>query len=353
MNEQLKFSWGHIIAFLALIFVSYVTFMGVTYLTGGEFLTAGISMVVIDVILFVLFIGGQIAKSTTRKFHRWIWMERICILGSPVFFCLCMIPYSHFWTVHEQNTAIVQDFTIAINASKQMFTDYEHYSVQRISNYEDMLGKVIKQHDANEMKDCGFLEGWEVFQKPNMIQTLQLQLLSQNYDSLKVEAISWIDRSSHGASTWNVFLIGNTKEIKQAIHDWHNQLASYAKNRMSNEEFSNYNQVVDFEFSSSSVSAMDKGLDDLSDRFSNMRIPNLMAIGTALLIYLMLLFPYLLQDRNTKSLCRLLGMKQQTSIGEFDFLSVGEASKRKEKSTFRNSSSTINQEDDYSSFTLN
>ena len=26
MNEQLKFSWGHIIAFLALIVLSYITF---------------------------------------------------------------------------------------------------------------------------------------------------------------------------------------------------------------------------------------------------------------------------------------------------------------------------------------
>ena len=28
MNEQLKFSWGHIIAFLALIVLSYITFVG-------------------------------------------------------------------------------------------------------------------------------------------------------------------------------------------------------------------------------------------------------------------------------------------------------------------------------------
>jgi hypothetical protein len=29
MNEQLKFSWGHIIAFLALIIISYISFVGV------------------------------------------------------------------------------------------------------------------------------------------------------------------------------------------------------------------------------------------------------------------------------------------------------------------------------------
>ena len=36
MDEQLKFSWGHIIAFLALIFISYITFVGVVYRTDGD-----------------------------------------------------------------------------------------------------------------------------------------------------------------------------------------------------------------------------------------------------------------------------------------------------------------------------
>ena len=352
MNEQLRFSWGHIIAFLALIFVSYVTFMGVTYLTSGDFVTAGIAMVGIDVLLFLTFIGGQMAKSTTRKFHRWIWMERICILGSPVFFCLAMIPYFHFWTVHAQNEVIVKDFTSAISASKQIFTDYEHYSTQRITNYADMLEKVIRKHQANEMKACGLLEGWESYQKTSMIQTLQLQLLSQNYDSLKVEALSWIDQSSQGASTWNAFLIGNTKEIKLAIHDWHNQLATYAKHRLSNEEFHNYNQVDDFAASSGSLAAMDKGLDSLSDKFSTMRKPNFMAIGTALLIYLMLLSPYLLQARHTKSLYRLLEMQKQASSGGFSISSAWEPAEHT-KSANRKTSQTTKQNDDYSSFTLN
>ena len=42
MNEELRFSRGHILAFLALIFIAYVTFMGITYLTLGNFGYAGI-----------------------------------------------------------------------------------------------------------------------------------------------------------------------------------------------------------------------------------------------------------------------------------------------------------------------
>lgn len=52
MNEQLKFSWGHIIAFLALIVLSYITFVGVTYMTDGDFTKASIAMVVVDIVYY-------------------------------------------------------------------------------------------------------------------------------------------------------------------------------------------------------------------------------------------------------------------------------------------------------------
>lgn len=86
MNEQLKFSWGHIIAFLALIVLSYITFVGVTYKTDGNFMKASIAMIVIDIVLLVFFIGAQMLKATTKKFAKRIWIERIFIFGSPIVF---------------------------------------------------------------------------------------------------------------------------------------------------------------------------------------------------------------------------------------------------------------------------
>lgn len=53
-NETLKFSWGHIIAFVALIFISYVTYMGDFYSNGGDFSAAAIKVFIIDTILLIL-----------------------------------------------------------------------------------------------------------------------------------------------------------------------------------------------------------------------------------------------------------------------------------------------------------
>lgn len=54
MFEKLQFSWGHIIAFLALIAVSYLSFVGLTYLTGGNFMWAVACMSVIDIVFILV-----------------------------------------------------------------------------------------------------------------------------------------------------------------------------------------------------------------------------------------------------------------------------------------------------------
>lgn len=315
MNEQLKFSWGHIIAFLALIVLSYITFVGVTYMTDGNFTKASISMAVIDMVLFVFFIGAQMMKATTKKFAKRIWVERIFIFGSPIVFLLCMLPFYHFGTVQSQNEEIVGHFTDAIKASKQMFSDYDLYSKERIANYEHMLDRVINNQSIQpgEFASCGFTKGSEQIQKRNMVKALRLQLISENYDSLKTEATKWIESSSNGASTWNVFLLGNTKEIKKAIHEWNIQLADFSSHKMNNEEFMNYNQVNTFSEVSRSLASVDAGLGGLTGKFTGTSFPPIGSILGSIVLYFALLFPYFLQDRHTKSQLRLLGMEKGVS----------------------------------------
>ena len=74
-NKMLKFSWGHIIAFIALIFISYVTYMGDFYRNGGDFGKAAINVLIIDIVLLCTFIGAQIFKSTDEKFSRSILID--------------------------------------------------------------------------------------------------------------------------------------------------------------------------------------------------------------------------------------------------------------------------------------
>lgn len=305
MNEKLQFSWGHIIAFLALIAVSYISFVGFTYLTNGNFTYALIGMGLTDIIYIIFFIGAQQMKASGVKMHRKIIWERIFIFGSPIVFIIGMISMSHFWSVKSQNDEIVSTFTNSINGAKQLFTDYENYSDLRIETYSKLLNQIIanKGTDPQTFRKAGFEDDKANIQKENMVETLRLQLLSQNYDSLKTVAIKWIDNANQGASTWNVFLLGNTREIKAALGNWENQLKSFSAKELSNE-------ALKYEvpkFSSSGAQSAIVGIDGLTSSFTTQKFPNIAAIAFGVIIYLMLLFPYFLQDRHTKSIYRLVG----------------------------------------------
>lgn len=219
-NQTLRFSWAHIITFVAVIVISFMTFSGMTYLTEGDFLKSGIVTAAVVIILLLVFIGAQLAKATERKFAQIIWIERILFFLSPIVFIIMSFPISHFFSVHNNDSEIVDSFTEAINSSKQIFTDYEDYAQIRIDNYDARLTKVLASSDTTLIKQYGFKPKYLIGQKNNMISALELQLLSENYFNLRKTSYQWIDESSVGATTWNAFLIGNIKDIKRAVSGW-------------------------------------------------------------------------------------------------------------------------------------
>ena len=216
INETLKFSWGHIIAFVALIFISYVSFMGITYLTDGDFLYAGLGVLIINLVLIIFFIIPQILKGADEKFSRKIVFERILFFSAPLFFIAVMVPYAHFWTVFHNRSQVETTFSESIKTTKGMFESYEAYANNRIKEYD----KKLAQNKT------------EIVHRTNEVEALRLQLIADNYDALKESAVKWIDNAS-GATVWNVFMIGNIKKIESAIENWNNSLSEFSGKIMS------------------------------------------------------------------------------------------------------------------------
>lgn len=277
--STLRFSWGHIIAFIALVLVSYLTFMGAAYFMGGDFWIGLATMGGIDALLLTLILVPQLCKASPRNFQRNIKWERFLIFGSPVIFIIAMLPALHFWTVHARNQRIVDGFTSSINASRQVFTDFDAYANARLEAY-------AKQLDADP--------NLKPYQRQNMLETLRLQLLSDNFSNLHTDANAWIDRANQGASTWNVFLLGNIEQIRSAIEGWDGQLRSSAMRRMSNEASTT-------QFDSQGGRQALQGLDNLDSDFTQAAFPPILGIVCILLIYVMLMTPYMIQVRNPKS----------------------------------------------------
>ena len=298
-NQTLKFSWGHIIAFVALVFISYVTYMGEFYKNGGDFMSSAIKVLLVDIALLVTFIGAQIYKGTDEKFDRSILIERILICLCPIVFLWAMLPYNHFWTVYSSRDKIESGFSSSIEKSKKMFENYELYTTERISSYDKLLQNAIvnKENDKASYFKAGFKGTNDVTMKQIYMETLKLQLQSQNIDSLKNSATKWIDDANQGATVWNAFLIGNIDKISDAIEGWNKVLVEVSKPILSNES----NSTKSFDADMASCNAVKSELKDLQSMYTQSAGISLNTIWTGLILFWMLMFPYFLQKRNTRA----------------------------------------------------
>lgn len=298
-NQTLKFSWGHIIAFVALVFISYVTYMGDFYKNGGDFTSSAIKVLMVDIAILITFIGAQIYKGTDEKFNRSIIIERVLICLTPIVFLWAMIPYNHFWTVFNSRDSIERSFTASIEESKLMFENYEQYSTARIASYDSLLQNAIanKENDKVAYVKTGFKGANDATLKQIYTETLKLQLQSQNTDSLKTSAIKWIDEANQGATVWNAFLIGNIDKISEAIEGWNKQLVDVSKPVLSNE----LSSTKPFDADMSSCNAVKSELKQLRNMYIQTSGVRLNTVWTGIILFLMLMFPYFLQKRNTRA----------------------------------------------------
>lgn len=290
INETLKFSWGHIIAFVALIIISYVSFMGITYMTDGDFQIAIWGFIIIDILLMFFFLAPQLLKATERKFNIRIWIERVVLILAPIAFVILMIPYAHFWTVFKNRGDIESTFNESINSTKGMFDSYEAYANNRIVEYDKLLVK-------SKVKEV---------QRKNKVEALRLQLVDENYNNLKQSAIEWIDGASD-ATVWNVFMIGNIQEIENALNAWNADLNEFSSKLMVDEP----DTVKAFTSSDSSVLVAKENLNSLGSIYTEKESPSMIAVASGFVLLLFLFFPYVIQGRNSKSTYRLLGTEEK------------------------------------------
>lgn len=277
MNEELRFSWGHILAFLALIFIAYVTFMGITYFTLGNFVVAGIGAVACVIVLAAFLLGAQVKKGAPTKFYKSMIWERCLILFSPIVLILAFYPYNHFWSVLSQEDKIVDDFKTSISHAHGIFDEYESYAHHRINTLAISLSDVSQESRSNRVDE------------------LTLLLLSSNFNNLKSEANSWIDNAAQSSTVWNVFLLGNVDNIAEAVGKWNHNLNTVSSKHLICEKY----EVEDFSPDCLAKQETINGLKNLKSRYSNTEFKfNLMSIITMIVCFLMLLCPYFIQERN-------------------------------------------------------
>lgn len=304
MNEKLKFSVGHVFAFVTMLIMGYITFMGSLYLHPGKFVSAGIAVVSNLIPIFILFIGVQWLKGTEIRFKNRIWLERLLFVAAPLLLYTMFKPgqpLSHFWTVERQSEVVTGQFATSIESSKKMFDEYDLYAQDRCERLDEILNDVVKNKKfGDRYSSYGFTGEDDDLQINNRIEALRAQLYPTNYDGLKSMSNEWIDKH-RGATVWNVFLIGNVDSIKSSMTKWHGHLQKFSSKRFSIED-----NVPCFDENHECLNNIMAGFDTLEHIFTTKseKVEHravLFAVGC----YLLLMLPYIIQRRSVKSRRRL------------------------------------------------
>lgn len=310
MNKKLVFSWGHILAALACIALSYAAFVGLCYYTGGNFLLSGLIVAFIDTLLIISFIGAQQFKIWEGDFHKNIIIERwLLFIFAPLALVIAMTPVNHFLLLRDNQDKIVSQFTCATDTAKMIFNDFETYANDRIM----AINKTYTTRKATDAE--------AKLERFNARRALKLQLLGHNYDTIRNTAIDWIDNTVGTPSIYNIMVLGNLNEINKAFMNWNQQLSKFSSFRLSHESKS----TSDFGLDNPRIIKSINILENLKTLY---RSPHGIARNTipvALILGFLLLIPWLIQRRNTKSTYRLLGKKKASRDG---FLGWGKKPKK-------------------------
>ena len=295
MNETLKFSWGHIVAFLAMIMISYVTFTGAAYLYDTNLLVSALWAIASFLVMFVVFVGTQQMKAVEKNFTRSIVLERIGVVLSVVVLVrlVTISPFKHFWTVYSNKSEIMEEFAMSIDSSKSIFENYDAYVEERI---EKTLQS--KSPEKNAQAELMRLQ---------LQPSFATQTESFDYQTKKLEIEQWIDKARQ-SSVWNVFVIGNLTKIQSGVEMWKTTLESWSSKKFYDGDMEPYKATYD----------ITSNFNNLKQKFTNSVAFQWRAILWALVGYFCMALPWLLQRRPVKNPNSLFGKKEWTAEEDYE-----------------------------------
>ncbi|MBO4659068.1 MAG: hypothetical protein J5637_05550 [Prevotella sp.] len=311
INHKIKkTALAQVFAVVAAIFIAYISFMGLVYLSHGQIVASAIAATALGITMVLLCFMAQQMKGTGEKFAGSIVKERIAIVSLAFVMMVPVVPFLHFFSVSGRETRVTRQFDNALAEVMPMFDEYDSIVDKRVANYRKRLSGVKNKQSKNFAK-YGFNKHTEgmpsngvAVMRGNMVNTLRTMLAPPALDSLRQDARQWVEKAHDGSSVWNVFLLGNSDLTASAVASWQKTMDTSLRQRLNNEVA----DTTGFE-SAHATMALER-LSQLSDECARFSMPPFYAIPLLLAALLLLFFPYWLQTRHSKSWERLGGKRK-------------------------------------------
>ncbi len=322
MYSILKFSWSHIFAYLALIFVGYISYTGLFYHLDAGFVKPAVYVGVMVVVLAIWFIGVQKLKGVSNSYvfgyKNAIFFERFFMFTAPIVFAFCMIPFNYAMSIADNAENIENKFKESILASERIFDEYENYYEDRIADYKQFLNEVKDNKDKNPelCEEMGFGTSYDNMKIETEIDVLTRQLNGvMNYQVLDELAGKWLSSVEKKTNVWNVFFVGDIETIQNAIQEWNQNLEQFSSKILTTEAGI---KAKPFDSDDKLISDINQALDDLRKDYKHPILVDLdsMTVVWGVVAYLFLLMPWLIQGRHGTNPYTLLKNKAAKSMVE-------------------------------------
>lgn len=284
MNKKLHFTWWHIFAFIAIIFIVYASFMGVAFKTEGNFLISGLTAAGVVLVFVLVFLVPQQFKATEVGFATCVWFERILLfLAIPVTIAFASMPQSpfvHFSAIVQKAPVIEDRFFQTVSSFDGIFADYEAYAAQR-------------EQELSGFLNAGTMQGYQVANRKEVLHSL---ILPKTYFDYKEKTVvPYIERAKN-IKVWNINTVSNLSKIRTTADTLVIRLEEQSAKILSYEDGSKV-EVFD---GSQSLNTIVDNVNDLSSLFKDNHWSWLAAICAFFASFFMLV-PYLAQQRNGKN----------------------------------------------------
>jgi hypothetical protein len=304
--DKYKFSLANVIAVLTAVAFGFVCFLGANFYTLGGTKKSLIFAGIITVLLAALPNLAKWLKGVQGNFKTYFIAEVVVILlftGVTAFFTYS--PFSHFFTVSDRKVEIQNQLSDNIKQAQNMFSRYESYANSRITSYNDALKSIVKAEKnglgkTTKSKKLGFLDNAVSYetQATNKIVTINDDLFPANYtnpvegNGIKEVAIDWLADQQEKTTGWKpIGIVEVIKDIEEKSISWRNDLVENSTIREAGEVAADFDYPLTFP--------------NVKTNFTTLGTPTPLAIGLAVLAWLLMLLPWFITERSTKGFGRL------------------------------------------------
>lgn len=298
--KKTKVTLANVLLIVAAIGFGFGCYLSVNFLTLGDTKQSLIGAVIISLVLAGLAFAAQKFKTANRSFRTNIILEIVALLLFIGAAFIAVQPFSHVFTVFKQKEDVENKVIENLNQAQKMFDSYEDYATKRENTYKSTIKSVVaaKQVNPSEYKNYGFDNNRpDDKQIETKVFTLHAKLFPSNYkndsipkNGIKGAAINWLDKVKKNLKSDFGFTFGIVKilnEVPLKIKDWKTKLTDFSEFRAKGETAKNFDYPLNF--------------NTVKKQLTKKGTPTLLSVVLALVAYMLMLLPYFVGIRSTKS----------------------------------------------------